>query len=167
MPSGIIEEKMIIPAQHETNLYGQFDQNAKKLERALHVELIPRDGELHILGTEAGVQSARRCLEQLLHLSEKGNPITEQEINYLVSLAMEDQESAMAELDADCICHATNGRPVKPRTLGQKKYVDAIRNNMIVFGLGPAGTGKTYLAMAMAITAFRSDEEYLPSIEPA
>ena len=149
---------MVIPVEHEKNLYGQFDRNAKKLEKALRVELIPRDGKLHILGQESSVRSAKRCLSQLLLLSERGNEITEQEVNYLVSLSMEEKESAVAELDADCICHTISGRPVKPRTIGQKKYVDAIRDNMIVFGLGPAGTGKTYLAMAMAITAFRSDE---------
>ena len=158
MPGEITEERMIIPAEHAKNLYGHYDANAKKLEKALKVDLIFRDGELRILGRAGNVQSAKRCLEQLLHLSKKGNEITEQEVNYLVSLSMEETAMVAEALDADCICHTISGRPVKPRTIGQKKYVDAIRDNMIVFGCGPAGTGKTYLAMAMAITAFRSDE---------
>ena len=158
MPVNTTEEKMQIPAEHEKNIYGQFDQHAKKIERSLHVELIPRDGELRIIGPERNARSAKRALEHLLELSLRGNAISEQEVNYLLSLQMEENEGALLELDSDCICHTINGRPVKPRTIGQKKYVDAIRDNMIVFGLGPAGTGKTYLAMAMAITAFRADE---------
>ena len=97
-------------------------------------------------------------MTQLLELSRRGNDITTQNVNYAISLVMEDSGSSLAEIDSDCICHTVAGRPVKPKTLGQKAYVDAIREKMIVFGLGPAGTGKTYLAMAMAITAFKRDE---------
>ena len=91
-------------------------------------------------------------------LSQKGNTITQQNVNYALALAAEEKTSVITEIDKECICHTLNGRPIKPKTLGQKAYIDAIRKKMIVFGLGPAGTGKTYLAMAMAITAFKNDE---------
>ena len=158
MAAGIIEEKLELPAEHEKNVYGQFDEHIKKLERSLNVTLVSRDGTLRIVGPESNVTCARTCLEQLLELSRRGNDITEQNVNYLIALAMDSRESSLVELDGDCICHTIAGRPVKPKTLGQKRYVDAIREHMIVFGVGPAGTGKTYLAMAMAITAFRNDE---------
>ena len=158
MAAGIIEERLELPAEHEKNVYGQFDEHIKKLERSLNVTLVSRDGTLRIVGQINNVTCARRCLEQLLELSRRGNEITEQNVNYLIALAMDSKESSLVELDSDCICHTIAGRPVKPKTLGQKQYVDAIRDHMIVFGVGPAGTGKTYLAMAMAITAFRNDE---------
>ena len=158
MNSSIIEYRMDFPVQHEKNIFGQFDEHTKVLERNLNVSLISRDGQLKIVGPEPSVQRARRCLEQLMALSERGNEIGAQDINYVLALSMEEKEASIVEIDGDCICHTMSGRPVKPKTLGQKKYVDQIRDKMIVFGVGPAGTGKTYLAMAMAITAFRNDE---------
>ena len=101
---------------------------------------------------------AAQIIESLTTLAKAGNTITEQNVDYVLALAMEDQESAIVEIDKDCICHTINGRQIKPKTLGQKAYIDAIRKNMIVFGIGPAGTGKTYLAMAMAIQAFKNEE---------
>lgn len=95
---------------------------------------------------------------QLVELSGRGNIISAQNVDYALSLAFEDKEASLVEIDKDCICHTINGKPIKPKTLGQKQYVDAIREKMIVFGIGPAGTGKTYLAMAMAIKAFKNDE---------
>ena len=97
-------------------------------------------------------------LDQLVELSKRGNTIQEQNVDYTLALVMEDSEENVLEIDKDIICHTLQGKPIKPKTLGQKKYVDAIRKQMIVFGLGPAGTGKTYLAMAMAITAFKNNE---------
>ena len=138
-----------IPAEHEKNVFGQFDVFAKKIERTFHVTLISRDGIIKILGEQSLAQKAYRVLSQLTELSRRGNTITEQNVNYAISLVFEGQ---------DLICHTLQGKPIKPKTLGQKKYVDAIRNGMITFGLGPAGTGKTYLAMAMAITAFKNNE---------
>lgn len=158
MNAGIIEEQIELPGEHERNVFGQFDQNIKKIERTLQVSFVSRDGNLKITGPEGNVRQARECLEQLVELSRRGNEITEQSINYILSLAMEHNTQAVVELDGDYICHTVSGRPVKPKTLGQKRYVDAIRQHMITFGIGPAGTGKTYLAMAMAITAFRNDE---------
>lgn len=104
------------------------------------------------------MNQAKRVMEQLVEMSKRGNTITEQNVDYAISLVFEDNEKGIVEIDKDIICHTLQGKPIKPKTLGQKKYVDAIRKQMIVFGLGPAGTGKTYLAMAMAITAFKNNE---------
>lgn len=147
-----------IPAEHEKNVFGQFDVFAKKIERTFHVTLISRDGIIKILGEQSLAQKAYRVLSQLTELSRRGNMITEQNVNYAISLVFEGQEEEIVEIDKDLICHTLQGKPIKPKTHGQKKYVDAIRNGMITFGLGPAGTGKTYLAMAMAITAFKNNE---------
>lgn len=155
---GILETVIEIPAEHERNVFGQFDMFAKKIERTLHVTLIARDGKVKILGDEKNVQRAKSTLEQLVTLSIRGNAIQEQNVDYTLSLTMEDSTETVLEIDKDLICHTLQGKPIKPKTLGQKKYVDAIRDGMITFGLGPAGTGKTYLAMAMAITAFKKNE---------
>jgi len=147
-----------LPIDHEKNIFGQFDEYAKKLERTFQVTLIARDGKMKILGEISAAEKVQRILTQLLELSKRGNTITEQNINYAISLVYEDQEEGLVTIDKDLICHTTQGKPIKPKTLGQKKYVDAIRSEMVTFGLGPAGTGKTYLAMAMAITAFKSNQ---------
>ena len=154
----ILEQVMEIPASHESNVFGQFDAYAKKIERTLHVTLIARDGNVKILGEAKRVDQAKRVLEQLVALSKRGNTISEQNVDYAISLVFEDNEKEIVEIDKDIICHTLQGKPIKPKTVGQKKYVDAIRKQMITFGLGPAGTGKTYLAMAMAITAFKNNE---------
>ena len=166
--NNMIELQMELPIEHEKKVFGQFDEHIKILERSLAVTLISRDGVLKIVGPASNAARAKECLTQLLELSRRGNDINTQNVNYAISLVMEDSGSSLAEIDSDCICHTVAGRPVKPKTLGQKavkpktlgqkQYVDAIREKMIVFGVGPAGTGKTYLAMAMAITAFRNDE---------
>lgn len=154
-----LSELMIdIPTEHERNIFGQFDAYAKKIERTFCVTLIARDGAVKILGEQKHADKARRVLFQLVELSTRGNTITEQNVDYAISLVFEDNEERIIEIDKDLICHTLQGRPIKPKTLGQKKYVDAIRKDMITFGLGPAGTGKTYLAMAMAITAFKGNE---------
>ncbi len=155
---GLIETVIDIPADHEANVFGQFDIFAKKIERTLKVSLIARGETVKILGEAASVEKAGNVLSQLVELSKRGNTIQEQNVNYILSLVMEDSEENVLEIDKDVICHTLQGKTIKPKTLGQKKYVDAIRNQMIVFGLGPAGTGKTYLAMAMAITAFKNNE---------
>ena len=151
-----METVIDIPAEHEANVFGQFD--AKKIERALHVTLIARGESVKIMGDALKVEKAKKVLDQLVELSKRGNTIQEQNVDYTLALVMEDSEENVLEIDKDIICHTLQGKPIKPKTLGQKKYVDAIRKQMIVFGLGPAGTGKTYLAMAMAITAFKNNE---------
>ena len=154
-----LSELMIdIPAEHEKNVFGQFDAYAKKLERTFRVTLLARDGATKILGEGEAANKARRVLEQLTELSRRGNAITEQNVDYAISLVFDGQEEGIVEIDKELICHTLQGKPIKPKTFGQKRYVDAIRKQMITFGLGPAGTGKTYLAMAMAIQAFKSGE---------
>ncbi|WP_448903612.1 PhoH family protein [Eubacterium sp.] len=154
----VIESIIDIPAEHEKNIYGNFDENIKKIERTLHVTIISRDSQIKIIGGEVAAKRAKKVFEQLFELSLRGNEITEQNVDYALSLSFEDNEQAIVELDDDMICRTAAGKPVKPKTLGQKHYVDEIRKKMIVFGIGPAGTGKTYLAMAMAITALKNDE---------
>ncbi len=154
----IAEEILEIPVEHEKNVFGQFDAYAKKIERSLHVTLIARDGQVKVLGDKKRVEQAMHVLGQLVALSKRGNEITEQNVDYAISLVFDEKEQDLVEIDKDIICHTLQGKPIKPKTFGQKKYVDSIRKNMVVFGLGPAGTGKTYLAMAMAITAFKNNE---------
>ena len=154
----LIELIVNIPSDHEINVFGQFDIFAKKIERTFHVTLISRDGTTKIMGDEHSASKAKRVIDQLVELSKRGNTITEQNVNYAISLVYEDKEEGLVAIDKELICHTLQGKPIKPKTLGQKKYVDSIRNGMITFGIGPAGTGKTYLAMAMAITAFKNNE---------
>lgn len=153
-----VEVEMDFPAEHGGNVFGQFDAYMKKIEQTLHVSLILRDGRLKFIGQQKAVQQAVSVIEELLELSKRGNIITEQNVNYTLSLSMDDQPAHLIELDEDVICHTVQGKAVKPKTRGQKKYAEKIRDKMITFGIGPAGTGKTYLAMAMAITAFKNDE---------
>ena len=154
----IVETMMNLPVEHSRNIFGQFDTYAKLIEKNLGVTLIVRDDKLKILGTAEAADQAKRVIDQLCLLSERGNAITEQNVSYALSLLPKAQETAVTEIDKDTICHTIQGKPIKPKTLGQKQYVDLIRKKMIVFGVGPAGTGKTYLAMAMGITAFKNDE---------
>lgn len=147
-----------IPSEHERNVFGPYDGYLKKIERATGVTAVERDGGLKLLGNEVQVGQAKQVLLELLELSGRGSQITEQNVNYALAMAMEKRSGALLTVDEDLICHTVSGKSIKPKTLGQKQYVDAIRSNMIVFGIGPAGTGKTYLAMAMAITAFKSNE---------
>ena len=154
----LTEVSFHIPADHMANVFGQFDAYIKKIERTLNVTVVVRGEGMKILGDAGQAKRACDVFEQLLTLSKRGNVISEQNVNYALALMAEEKTSAIAEIDRECICHTVNGKPVKPKTLGQKAYVDAIREKMIVFGMGPAGTGKTYLAMAMAITAFKNEE---------
>ncbi len=154
----IVETTMELPVEHSRNIFGQFDAYAKLIEKNLGVTLIVRNDKLKILGTAEAAEQAKRVIDQLCLLSERGNAITEQNVSYALSLLSKAQEAAVTEIDKDTICHTIQGKPIKPKTLGQKQYVDMIRKKMIVFGVGPAGTGKTYLAMAMGITAFKNDE---------
>lgn len=144
-----------VPMEHMENIFGQFDANIKKIESALHVSFVARGDHVKILGDSENVRSAFDVVAELEALSRKGELITEQTVQYLLGMdAQKVQSHALLDVSGDCICHTVTGKPVKPKTIGQKEYVDAIRTQMIVFGIGPAGTGKTYLAMAMAITAF-------------
>lgn len=152
------EITMELPVEHLTNVFGQFDKYLKKIERQLHVTVVCREEQVKLIGDPPRLDEARDVISQLLELSKRGNTITEQNVDYVLALAMEKSNRSIVEIDRECICHTINGTPIKPKTFGQKKYVDEIRSKMIVFGTGPAGTGKTYLAMAMAITAFKNEE---------
>ena len=147
-----------IEIEHAKNISGAFDVYIKKLERTFSVSILERSEGIKITGSDLDVMTVKNILTELYELSKRGNVITEQNVDYAIAMAIENKNNALLEIDADLICHTMLGKPVKPKTLGQKQYVDAIRNNMITFGIGPAGTGKTYLAMAMAITAFKNEE---------
>lgn len=147
-----------IPIEHERNIFGGLDCHIKKIERALQVNVILRGGSVKILGDGNKTSEALRVFRELLQLSERGNTITEQNVDYILSMAEEHLEVSLAEIDKELVGYTIQGKPIRPKTLGQQKYVRQIRDNMMVFGIGPAGTGKTYLAMAMAIQAFKSDE---------
>ena len=150
----VIETMIDIPAEHERNVCGQFDAYLKKIERTLHVTMIARDGEIKLIGPEKTIGQAKSVFNNLIQLSMRGNTITEQNVDYALSLSFTENDDQILEIDKDIICRTIMGKPVKPKTLGQKHYVDSIRKKMI----GPAGTGKTYLAMAMAIQAFKNGE---------
>lgn len=152
-------DKISIDANHACNVFGQFDKNMKLIEKDLGVDIYALEDEIVVKGHESAVKNAKAVIQTLQELSKRGNDILEQNVNYALEMARESEDtSEMLDMDKELICHTISGKPVKPKTVGQKKYVDAIRKNMIVFGLGPAGTGKTYLAMAMAITAFKNNE---------
>ena len=154
----VISEVVSVPAKEQQNVFGQFDSHIKKLERHLKVSIVDRNGEIRISGSAPLVKKAKAVIQELTELSMRGNIIQEQNVDYAITMSIEENEDVLLEIDNDCICPTISGKPIKPKTLGQKQYVDAIRGNMVVFGLGPAGTGKTYLAMAMAITAFKNQE---------
>ena len=142
-----------LSADVAANVFGRFDEFARKIEKTLHISFVYRDNELRVIGEEVAVHRAIQVISTLAELAKRGNTVTEQNVDYALSLTYTDSTKDMIELDDTIICRTT-----KAKTLGQKKYVESIKNNTIVFGLGPAGTGKTYLAMAMAITAFKNDE---------
>ena len=154
----LMETMIDIPMDHERNVCGQFDTFIKKIERTLHVTMVARDGSIKVLGPDDAVKKAKSVFSNLIELSKRGNVITEQNVDYALSLSFEEKDDKILEIDKDVITRTINGKPVKPKTLGQKQYVDHIREKMIVFGVGPAGTGKTYLAMAMAVQAFKDNE---------
>ncbi len=154
----VTETIIEIPVEHEGNIFGSFDANIRKIEKNLNVTMVARDGAIKLVGESGRLKQAEEILMQLLELARRGNTITEQNVNYALSFAMEGDSTDLVAIDSDIVSHTIQGKPIKPKTEGQKEYVELIRDRMIVFGIGPAGTGKTYLAMAMAIEAFRRDE---------
>lgn len=144
--------------EHAVSLFGSFDENVKLIEKEFSVNVISRGSELKITGDVENVDKASRAVKGLLMLINKGEALSEQNVRYVISLVKDDSEEKLTEMTGDCVCVSAKGKPIKPKTLGQKKYIEAIRNNTIVLGAGPAGTGKTYLAVAMAVTAFRAKE---------
>ena len=155
-------------AEYAAELFGSFDVNAKRLEKAFGVTFSCRDSQIHVIGEEPGVSRAVRAAESLLRLVEKGEVLNDQNVGYCIDMVMEDSEAQMAPLTDGCICITAKGKPVKPKTVGQKNYCDNIRNNTVTIGVGPAGTGKTYLAIAMAVVALKSkDVERIILTRPA
>ena len=143
--------------EQTVGLFGNFDENIRVLENEFSVTVINRGTDLKVTGEPENVGKAVRAIGGLLALINKGEPINDQNIHYIISLVNEGSDDKITALaGSDCICITSKGKPVRPKTLGQKKYVEAIKNNTVVFGIGPAGTGKTYLAVAMAVNAFRS-----------
>lgn len=139
-------------------LFGSFDENIKIIENEYAVSIVGRDSVLKVSGDVEGVSKAVKVIENLLSLLNKGEILSEQNVRYCISLINEGSEEKIERLAGDCICITAKGKPLKPKTLGQKKYCKAIKENTITIGVGPAGTGKTYLAVAMAVTAFRAGE---------
>ncbi len=153
-------ERLINMERMETavSLFGSFDENIKLIEREFNVRVVVRGSELKIQGDVEDVMQAEKAVNGLLHLLSKGEALNEQNVRYVISMVKEGSEESLRAMGGDCICITAKGKPIKPKTLGQKKYIEAIRNNTIVLGVGPAGTGKTYLAVAMAVSAFRAKE---------
>jgi len=144
--------------EHILNLFGSFDENIKILETELGVSVIMRDSELKIVGDASNVLKASKVVEGLIKLSGKGEPINEQNLRYIINMVENGCEDKVDLLSSDIICVTAKGKPIKAKTLGQKKYIEAIKKNTITLGIGPAGTGKTYLAVAAAVQAFRDKQ---------
>ena len=139
-------------------LFGNADQNVKIIEEHFGVSIICRGTEVKITGEPEAVSKAQRTVDTLLAMIAKDGNLSEQNVRYVITLVEQGSEQSMAQMNNSCIAITVKGKPVKPKTLGQKKYIDAIQNNTITFGIGPAGTGKTYLAVAMAVRAFRDEQ---------
>ena len=147
-----LENDIILP------VFGQFDSNIRKIEKSCGVQIVNRGDDVKVVGEERGVHKAWNVLNSMAALARRGEEITEQNLEYFISSAEEADLQELEKVYDNLICITANGRPLKPKTMGQKKYIDLMKENTVVFGIGPAGTGKTYLAMAMAITAFKNNE---------
>ena len=154
-----MEQRISLERMEEAiNLFGSFDENIRLLESELHVSAVNRGGELVISGDVEQVMLATKAVEALLTLSARGEVINAQHVRYVIGLCRSGQSERVAELTQDVICITSKGRPVKPKTIGQKQYVDSVMQNTVTIGVGPAGTGKTYLAVAAAVAAFRDKQ---------
>ena len=144
--------------EHVLILFGNGDQNIKIIEEHFGVSIVCRGTEVKITGESEAVSKAQRAIDTLLTMVQKDGALSEQNVRYVITLVKQGNEQSMAQMNSSCIAVTVKGKPVKPKTLGQKKYTDAIENHTITFGIGPAGTGKTYLAVAMAVRAFRDEQ---------
>lgn len=151
-----MEQRISIERMEQAvNLFGSFDENVRLIEAEFKVAVSNRDGELRVNGEAEDTMLACKALSALLTVSNRGEPITEQNVRYVISLVRAGREEQISELTQDVICISAKGRPVKPKTIGQKEYIRSILENTVTIGVGPAGTGKTYLAVAAAVAAFR------------
>ena len=144
--------------EHAVALFGSFDENIKLIENEFSVRIHARDSELKITGEAENVMKASQVVNSLLSFINRGEQLSEQNVRYCISLVNDGSEEKIEQLAGDCICITSKGKPIKPKTLGQKRYCNAISSNTITIAVGPAGTGKTYLAVAMAVTAFRAKQ---------
>ena len=145
--------------EHISQLFGSYDENIKLLEKEYCVKIANHDDIIKIYGDEDDVNLANKAIEGLILLINKGENIGEQNVRYMISLVSDGDNDKISNLtDTNCVCITSKGRPIKPKTLGQKKYIDSIKDNTITISIGPAGTGKTYLAVAMAVNAFRAKQ---------
>ncbi|MBQ0098659.1 MAG: PhoH family protein [Oscillospiraceae bacterium] len=144
--------------EHAVALFGSFDENVKIIEEEFSVRIVMRESELKISGDAENVLKASKVIDSLLSFLNRGEQLSEQNVRYCISLINEGSEEKIEQLASDCVCITAKGKPIKPKTLGQKRYCKAISDNTITIAVGPAGTGKTYLAVAMAVTAFRAKE---------
>ena len=144
--------------EQAVNIFGSFDENIRLIETEFHVAVSNREGELRISGEPEDAMLAAKAIQALLTLSSRGENIGEQEVRYVIGLARSGQEDRVSELSQDVICITAKGRPVKAKTIGQRRYVNSVSRNTVTIGVGPAGTGKTYLAVAAAVAAFRDKQ---------
>ena len=155
----LFEQKINVERMdHAAAVFGNLDANMRMIEKQYGVRVTSRDSELKVAGDPEAVYKATRVIESLMKIVARGEPVTEQNVRYCMDMAEEGSEDAVPALSGDCVCITSRGKPVRPKTLGQKQYCECIRKNTITVGVGPAGTGKTYLAVAMAVAAFRADE---------
>lgn len=152
------QQSITIPTEYIANIFGQLDMHMIKIEETFNVQVIPRGNQIKLIGDERLTSKAKRVIHGLIDIAKNNEPITTQNVDYMISLVNEGTEDTYKSVNNDFICLTHTGKPIKSKTLGQKEYVDCIRNNTVVFGIGPAGTGKTYLAMAMAIDAFKKNK---------
>ena len=155
---GMIEASLEIPVELAEIVFGPLDRYIKKIEKTLQVTVLQRDSSIKIMGNNETVSKAVHVIKALSSLAANKGELTEQDVDYCLSLSEDDKEEEIVEIDKDIVARTFLGKAIKPKTLGQKQYIDMIREKMIVFGIGPAGTGKTYLAMAMAVNAFKKNE---------
>ena len=144
--------------EHVISVFGSFDKNLRIIESELGVKVLDRDNKIHVCGEEESAMLAEKAINGLLTLAARGENIDAQNVRYILKLVAEGKESKIDELAGDVVCITSKGKPVKAKTLGQKSYCEAIANNTVTLGVGPAGTGKTYLAVAAAVAAFRAEE---------
>lgn len=155
----LFEQVINVDRMEQTvSLFGSFDENIRLIESNYNVKVISRGSEIKVNGDAENVSKAVRAINGLLTLINRGEALSEQNVRYVLSLVNEGNEDKLCEMTGDCVCITAKGKPIKPKTLGQKKYLECIKNNTITLGAGPAGTGKTYLAVAMAVNAFRAKE---------
>ena len=153
-----MEKELDFSAEIQRDIFGMQDTYVRRIEKELQVSIVSRNGSMKVIGEEDNVEAAVVLLEDMAGLSRHGSAVTSQQVDYALEMKNEAEPGMLQKMDSDIICHTVSGKPVRPKTVGQQRYINAIRDNLIVFANGPAGTGKTFLAMAMAITAFMNGE---------